>query len=200
MEKEDISALLGIVLLVWVAIDFLWYNNPYKTYVPRLIIGLAPIFINYKIRKDRKQCLECAETLFLENFGEKADKVEVIGRSMSKHDSLLHGIFDGSAQVKFWFKGEVHKGIVDTKKRFLYMKEPILMPIYAGEVVPVWKDVTQMHGNRMPKKVEFYDSTELLHRVDILDEKGTLLNGSWRRREDIVEYWNPKKQVWEPIP
>jgi hypothetical protein len=74
MEKENISILFGIVLLVWVVLDLLWYNNPYKTYVPRLIIGLAPIIINCKLQKDRKQCRECAEELFLEILEKKQTK------------------------------------------------------------------------------------------------------------------------------
>ena len=44
------------------------------------------------------------------------------------------------------------------------------------------------------------DDTEILQKVDYLSEDGSLLKGSWRRYKGAEEYWNPKKEVWEPVP
>lgn len=165
-----------------------------------LAVGIVSILLERKSRKELESFRTLGETLFSAQYGIKADKTELIYRSVSEYDRLQYGVSGRGVQVKFWSQRKVYKGVIDTENQTLYMREPVLFPVYAGDPIPLWKETSNMHGNGMPKKVEFYDSTEFLHRVDYLDEKGVLTKGSWRRLKDAVAYWNPKKQIWEPVP
>ena len=161
--------------------------------------GMVSVYDVFSKRKDTTTCQHMAEELFLLSYGKLPSKAELMMRPTSAYDQLIRGLSSKTAQVKFWVKDEICKGIVDVEKRVLYMKEPIMMPVYPNESIRVWREVTEMHENGMPKKVEFYDKFEIPHRMDYLDDKGILKKGSWRRVEGTVKYWNPKAQMWEPV-
>lgn len=169
-----------------------------------LLLVVSAVFLNiassYIQSKRIETYTKMGEKLFLLNCGAEADKTEIILRPVSKYDKKIYRIPGKAVQMKFWSQKTVYKGILDTERGLLHMKEPVSLPVYQGESVLVWKETPAVHRNSMPKKVEFYDSTELLHRVDRCDEKGNLVKDSWRRHNGIVEYWNPKEQTWEPIP
>lgn len=116
------------------------------------------------------------------------------------YDRLNRGFSDKTASARFWVGDRILRGILDIEHKVLYLKEPVMMSVYRGESIPVWEEVTEVHKNGMPKKVEFYDEINIPHRMDYLDEKGNIRKGSWRRVEGVVEYWNSKAQVWEPVP
>lgn len=137
---------------------------------------------------------QLGERLFTQRFGVKPDKSEKIQRRLSKVDRLEAEASSRAVWMKFWLEGEVYKGIVDLQKKVLYMTSPMFLPAYAGVSIPVWKETTETHRDGMPKKVGFYNSTELPHREDYLDKKGNLTKDSWRRREGVEEYWNPKNR------
>jgi len=137
------------------------------------------------------------EDLFLSKFGVKPDKVKVLSTFTYKYDHLK-GISKNSVRIKFWSQEKVYKGVVDIENKRLYIKEPVLLLMFTGDVIPVWKDVTAVHRNGMPKRVVFNDADERPRGMDYLDEEGTLKKGSWRRYKGREVYWFPEKQVWEP--
>ena len=163
-----------------------------------LILGLLNTYLSIKSDRETKKYLEIAEKAVQSKFGSQVT-VECLVRP-ANHDKIIYGITGTPIPVKFRYGSDVYKGIVDAANESLYIKEPVLLPVYSEELIPVWKDVTNVHKNGLPKKVEFYDSGELLHRVDYLDERGNLVKESWRRNKGTVEYWDQKKQVWEQVP
>ena len=202
VEKMNffIALVAFLLTVVGAVLIFNDIQNSLLLFLAAIAVGAVNVYSTHHKQKKLEKVKKLAEKLFLLNIGKRADRVELILRPTPTYDRLNQGFSDKTTQVKFWLEDEISKGIVDIKYEVLYMKEPVILPVYAGELIPVWKEVTKMHKNGMPKKVEFYDSTELPHRMDYLDEKGDLKKGSWRRAEGIVEYWNPKAQVWEPIP
>ncbi|MGD2247641.1 MAG: hypothetical protein PVF58_04485 [Candidatus Methanofastidiosia archaeon] len=158
------------------------------------------IFSNYIQQKRMKSYLKIGKEQFLLSFGVEPDKVKIITRPLSTYDKKTMGISGKAAQIKFWSNEKIYKAIIDFEYRFLHMKGPVFYPVYNGEDILLWKETPVAHKNGTPKKVEFYDGTELLHRVDYRDSKGNLVKDSWRRHHGTVEFWDPKKQIWVPIP
>ena len=148
--------------------------------------------------RKRKKSWELGEHLFLNKCGAVPDKIKVLSLFTFKYDQVTQGISSHSVQIKFSSQKKVYKGIVDVKKEKLYIKEPMLLPVYTGDSVRVWKDFTAVHHNKMPKRVEYRDADEQLCGIDYLDEKGNLKKGSLRRYNSREVYWFPEKQVWEP--
>ena len=202
MERKHTLYTIVIPIILFVVTAFVSVLSHRSSYIffGVLAAGIVSYLLEQKSRKELESSRTLGETLFSAQCGIKADKTELIYRSVSEYDRLQYGVSGKGVQVKFWSQGKVYKGIIDTENQTLHMKEPVLFPVYAGDPIPLWKETVNIYGNGMPKKVEFYDSTEFLHRVDYLDEKGVLTKGSWRRLKDIEAYWNPKKEVWEPVP
>lgn len=165
-----------------------------------LVIGVVNVYFNYARSREVKKHTRLAEELFLHHFGKKADKTEIILRHTYRVGPLKRLLSDKTEWAKFWSQNKVYKGTVDVENQVLYIEEPEFVPVYADESVPLWKEVTRVYSNGMPKKVEFYDDTEFPHREEYLDKSGALKSGSWRRLKGSMEYWNPKKQIWEPVP
>jgi hypothetical protein len=202
MERKQLIIFVSISLSVFflvVAVD-VFYHDLSISHLPVYMSYLIGIPLHYSILHKQEKYQKLADEILLAYFGKKADKIEVSSKPITNHDRIEYGIIGDTFRVKFWLEGKVHKGIIDKKSKILYLKEFELMPVCVGEDVPVWKEVTKMYRSGMPQKIEFYDDYDLLHRVDYLDEKGTLGRGSWRRREGIEEYWNPETQVWESVP
>ena len=118
--------------------------------------------------------LKISEDLFLSQFGVKPDEVKALSAFTYKYDRLTHGISAHSVRMKFRSQGEVYKAIVDIENKKLYIKEPVSLPVHTGDVITVWKDVTKIHSNGMPKTVVFYDADERPHGENHLDEEGNL--------------------------
>ena len=146
----------------------------------------------------REKGLKLGEKLFLSKFGVKPDKTKILLAFTYKYDHLHYNISTKSLQIKFWSQGQVYKGIVDIENERLLIKEPVLLTVHTGDVIPVWKDVTKVHRNGKPKAVVFRDDAEQLRGIDYLDEEGILKRGSLRRYKSIEVYWFPEKEVWEP--
>jgi hypothetical protein len=191
-----VAMVVSLLYLFWGSEGFPFMWVVYLSLVS-LIAGAVNFYINWKAKKNIEEGKKKAENLFYVTTGKKADRSETIIRPTPRYDCLNQGITGETFQVKFWAEHKAYKGIMDMTNSALYMREPELLPVYKGESTTVWKEVATMHKNGMPKKVVFYDNKELPHRTDYLDEKGTLKKGSWRRREGIEEYWNPKTHVWE---
>lgn len=194
-----ILTILNILLLLAVIIPYVYLGITYLNIFIILVGLLNCAWVFYSVILVEKY-YQLGERLFIQRFGVKPDKSEMIQRRLSKVDRSEAGASSKAAWMKFWREGEVYKGIVDLQNEVLYMKSPILLPVYAGVSMPVWKETTEVYRDGTPKKVEFYDSKELPHREDYLDKRGNLTKDSWRRREGVEEYWNPKKQIWESIP
>jgi hypothetical protein len=145
-----------------------------------------------------KKSWELGETLFLNKCGAIPDKIKILSVFTYKYDQITQGISSHSVRIKFWSQGKVYKGIIDIKKENLYIKEPMLLPMHTGDSVSVWKDITAVHQNTMPKRVEYRDADENLSGLDYLDEEGNLKKGSLRRYNSKEVYWFPEKEVWEP--
>ena len=137
------------------------------------------------------------EYLFLSKFGIAPDKVKVLSYTY-KYDRLTHGISIKSVRIKFWAQEKIYKGLVDMENEALYIKEPVLLPVYTDNCIPVWEEVITVHRNGTPSTVEFRDAKEELHGVDYLDDEGILKQFSWKRYKGTEVYWNPVKKVWEP--
>jgi hypothetical protein len=128
------------------------------------------------------------EDLFLSKFGVELDEVKVLSTFIHKHNHLKKGISKNSVWIKFWSQKKVYKGIVDIENEMLYIKEPIPLTMHTGELIPVWKDVTAVHRNGLPKKEVFHDADERPRGVVYLDKEGCLKRGSWRRYKGIEVY------------
>lgn len=200
LHTTYISIIIFVLSVLIIAIARVYGKNFYViSLIFLFILILMNSFLSYKSEKETKKCHEIAEKAVLSKFGSQVT-VEFLARPTSNYDKVLHGITGTPIPVKFRCGPDIYKGIVDAADGSLYIKEPVLLPVYSEELIPVWKDVTNVHKNGLPKRVEFYDSDELLHRVDCLDERGNLVKESWRRNKGTVEYWNQKKQVWEQVP
>jgi hypothetical protein len=197
-RNSTILIILNVLLLLALIIPYVYLGITYLNMF--IILGglLNCTWVFYSVKLVEKY-YQLGERLFIQQFGVKPDKSEMIQRRLSKVDRLEAGASSKAAWMKFWLEKEVYKGIVDLQKEILYMKSPILLPVYAGVSMPVWKETAGVHRNGMPKKVGFYDSKELPHREDYLDKRGNLTKDSWRRLEGVEEYWNPKKQVYERL-
>lgn len=158
------------------------------------------IYGGHRTRKQLEEAKKLAEELFPLSSKRKTDKIDILLRPTPTYDRLNRGFSDKTASARFWVGDRILRGILDIEHKVLYLKEPVMMSVYRGESIPVWEEVTEVHKNGMPKKVEFYDEINIPHRMDYLDEKGNIRKGSWRRVEGVVEYWNSKAQVWEPVP
>lgn len=198
-RNQIILIILNVLSLLAVTIMYVYLGLTYSSIFAILVGLLNVIWVLYSANLLEKY-YQLGERLFIQSFGVNPDKSEMIQRPLGEYDRLEVGTSGKAIQMKFWLEGEVHKGIIDVQNSVLYMKSPVPLPVYAGISIPVWKETTEMHGNGMSKKVEFYDSQELPHRVDFLDEKGNLTKGSWRRHEGVEKYWNSRKQIWESIP
>ncbi len=167
--------------------------------VGAVMFGAVNLYLILAEEKKIEKHTKLAEDLFMRTFGKKADKAEPILRKTCTLDTLAQILSDETMRAKFRSGKKVYKGTVDVKNEVLYMEEPELAPVYADESIPLWKEVSKLHKNGMPKKVEYYDGNEFPHGEEYLDENGALKKGSWRRHKGREEYWNPKKQEWEPI-
>lgn len=165
-----------------------------------MLVGAVNIYLNRTRTKEIEKHTLLAEDLFFRNFGKRADKTEIILRHTFPSDSLKEVVSDKTEWVKFWSDNQVLKGRVDVINQVLYIEEPELTPVYTEGSVPLWKEVTSLYSNGMPRKVEFYDDTEFPHREEYFDKNGALKKGSWRRCKGSMEYWDPKKEAWEPVP
>jgi hypothetical protein len=148
--------------------------------------------------KKIKKGWELGETLFLNEVGAIPDKIEVLSAFTYKYDQITKGISSHSVRIKFWSQERVYKGIIDIKKEKLYIKEPMMLPVYTGDPVLVWKEVISVYKNILPKKVEYYDADENLCGIDHFDKEGNLKKGSLRRYKGREVYWFPQKGAWEP--
>jgi len=200
-------AIIGVLLgLIALFISLLNWGSPSPyfewvviLFVCYLVTGAVNVYMNYAEVKEIDKHTKLAEDLFIRNFGKKADKVEPILRKTCRYGPLAQILSDKTLRVKFWSENTVSKGTVDVKSEVLYLEEPELMPVYADESIPLWKEVSKIYSGGMPKKVEFYDENELVHGQEYLDKNGALKEGSWRRYKGTEEYWDPKKQKWKPI-
>jgi hypothetical protein len=79
------------------------------------------------------------ETLFLKKFGVKADKAEPLPLlPVSTYYRLQEGLSKKSFHIKFRSQGKGYKGILDKEPQELYIQEPVLLPVYGDDLVPVW--------------------------------------------------------------
>lgn len=199
-KKHPMYMIIPVFIFIATVLLSISYHEFSYFLVPVLIIGFLNVFMDQRSQKELENYQKLGERLFLQNFGMEADKTELIQRPVSTYDRLQHGIFGKGVQMKFRSQGKVYKGIVDSETETLHMKEPLFLPVYTDGSISIWKETPQKYGSGMPKKVEYYDCDELLQRIEYLDENGQLKKGSWRRYEGREEYWNPKKEEWEPIP
>lgn len=165
-----------------------------------ILIPVGELIFNYNLLSRMKACKELGETLFLSQYGVNPEKCIVLSLKLSTYDLQNLGISKKSAYIKFLSRGKTYKGIIDLQNKALYMQEPVYLPVFEGNLLPLWRRVTKIHTNGNPKKIEFYDDTETPHRFDCLDDRGELVEGSWRRQKGIEEHWNPKKRTWESVP
>lgn len=164
-----------------------------------VIFGAVNLYLVLAQQKEIEKRTKLAEDLFIRTFGKKADKVEPILREICTLGPLAQILSDKTMRAKFRSGKKVYKGTVDVKNEVLHIEEPELVPVYADESIPLWKEVSKLHKNGTPKKVEYYDGNEFPLGEEYFDENGGLKKGSWRRYKGREEYWNPEKQEWEPI-
>lgn len=187
-----------LTLASWQSSSSPYFKWAVITYVGCMITGAVNLYLSIIRQKEIRKHTQLAERLFLHNFGKEADKTEIILRRTYTVGPLKQLLSDKIEWVKFWSENKVYKGTLDVKNQALYMDEPVLTPVYADKSEPLWKEISKTYGNGTPKKVEFYDGTEFPHGEEYLDDEGALKSGSWRRYKGNMEYWNPKKHVWEP--
>ncbi|MGD2249602.1 MAG: hypothetical protein PVF58_14440 [Candidatus Methanofastidiosia archaeon] len=205
-KKYTIRTVIYIMLFVVSGIfNFLYSYINLRSYTrflyvsAFLTIGLffCAVLEVWEWRKHEKG-QKLGETLFLNKVGAIPDKIKVLSLFTYKYDQVTQGISSHSVRIKFWSQNKVYKGIVDIKKEKLYINEPMMLPVYTGDPVLVWKEVISVYKHTVPKKVEYYDADENLCGIDYLDKEGNLKKGSLRRYKGREVYWFPQKGAWEP--
>ncbi|MBU6996175.1 MAG: hypothetical protein HXS41_00805 [Theionarchaea archaeon] len=200
MRREQ-KILAAASILLYIAVPVLLVSRDFTYWTLLMVLSLAAnIAFHLHSKSLFEKCHRIGESLFTQQFGTKPDRVEYIQTPPGKYDCLEVGITGRGLQIGFWLNGKALKGIVDIDEKILYMKPLIWMPVYTHDLMAVWRNTPEMHGNGMPKKVEFRDSNEVLQRIDYLDQKGILKRGTWRRYKGIEQYWNPGNETWEPVP
>jgi len=148
--------------------------------------------------ENTNEICELGRNLFFSRFGVQPDNVEYLSKKPPEYDRLAFGLYGSVFQLKFFLKGKELRGIINREDQGLYMRDPVYMPVYTTELIPVWKEITQMYGTGIPRKIEYYDDTWALIGVDFLYGNGMLMKKSWKRHEGILKRWNMENREWIP--
>jgi hypothetical protein len=200
-KKDNITLFILIISFVLGIVPNLltmnWSDVSIVIYIIVFFYIGAFFFALHRWENTNKIC-ELGRNLFFSRFGVQPDNVEYLNNKPLEYDRLAFGLYGSVFQLKFFLKGKELRGIINREEQGLYMREPVYMPVYTTESIPVWKEIIEMYGTGIPKKIEYYDDTRALIGVDFLYENGMLKKKSWRRHEGILKRWNMENREWIP--
>ncbi|MBU7042390.1 MAG: hypothetical protein HXS47_02270 [Theionarchaea archaeon] len=198
MDKQMVyfSIFIFIVSSIISVISFLRFGDAWDI----VVLYILFVFIAILYRLHQWNTIDTFRTVgeqqFSTKFGVTPDNVEYMKESPPRHQLEKLGICGPVYQFRFFVKGKEYRGIVSKEEKILYIKDPIYLPVYDNDPIPVWKEVTKVYRSGIPKKIEYYDDMRALVRVDFFYEHGERKNNSWRRHRGILERWDAKTRQW----
>ncbi|MBU7031780.1 MAG: hypothetical protein HXS53_04555 [Theionarchaea archaeon] len=185
-----VLAISNLLILDWADASLVMY------FIAFFYVG-AFLFALYRWENINKIC-ELGRSLFFSRFGVQPDNVEYLFKRPLKFCRMTFGLLGPTCELRFFLKGKELRGVLNREEETLHMNDPIHMPVYTSESIPVWKEITKMYDSGIPKKIEYYDDMRALIGVDFLDANGTLMKKSWRREEGVLKRWDMETEEWVP--
>lgn len=200
-QKRDTITLFILIMSFVLGISNLliidWADAPPIMYLLTFSYVGAFVYALYRWENINKIC-ELGRSLFFSRFGIQPDNVEYLTKRSLQFDRMIFGLLGPTCELRFFLKGKELRGILNREEETLSMNDPVYMPVYTSELIPVWKEITKRYDSDLPKKVEYYDDMRALIGVDLLDANGTLMKKSWRREEGVLKQWNTEDEGWVP--
>lgn len=181
----SVVVVTNFYIFTWVRKELAFFLAVLLFYV--LFFGSRGLHV-YQIRKNLKEVLE--------EKGMNYFSLKILSDNVDKYYEDLYQV-KNPVFVKVTAGDTVLKGYFDVKTKTFVVDEPKEFPVYTSTPIPVWGTVVEIHSNGAPRRVEFKDEDENLVRVEVYDERGSLVAGSERLRNGSYEKWNTVKAEWE---
>lgn len=154
MDKQTVhfSIFIFIVSSIFSVISFIRFGDAWEISVLYILFVFIAILYRLHWWNTIDAFRTVGEQQFSTKFGVNPDNVEYMKESPPWHQLQKLGIYGPVYQFRFFVKGKEYRGIVSKNEKILYMKDPLYLPVYNNNPIPVWKEVKKVYRSGNPKK------------------------------------------------